>query len=245
MLRAARIEGQSKCAGMEAVAAVAEALKGNQELRMSGIPHRDVVWHAGHVSRADRRAVLRQSGCTVWFTGYPSSGKSTIAFEVERRLVAAGQAAYVLDGDNVRHGLCANLGFSRDDRSENIRRVGEVARLFADAGLIVLASFVSPYRADRSRVRRLHDAAGLTFFEVFVDAPVDTCAKRDPKGLYQQARAGLIGNFTGVDDPYEPPEAAELTVATHQLAIEACAETVVGMLRSRGLINRAEGDAQQ
>jgi len=199
----------------------------------------NVVWHHGHVSRDDRRAPLRQTGCTVWFTGLPSSGKSTIAFEVERRLVEAGHAAYVLDGDNIRHGLCGNLGFSKDDRAENIRRIGEVARLFADAGVIALTSFVSPYRADRLRVRQLHEVAELAFLEVFVDTPREICESRDPKGLYQKARAGAIENFTGVSDPYEPPDHAELNVTTAEMPIAACAQAVIDLLVARKLIDGA------
>jgi bifunctional enzyme CysN/CysC len=165
-----------------------------------------VVWHAGAVARADRPSV----GATVWFTGLSGSGKSTVAAEVERALVAAGRPAYLLDGDNVRHGLNADLGFSAADRSENIRRIGEVARLFADAGVVALVPVISPYRADRDRARAVHAAAGLPFVEVFVDTPIDVCEARDPKGLYARARAGEITGFTGVDDPYEAPERPDL-----------------------------------
>lgn len=196
----------------------------------------NVRWHAGHVSRDDRRAVLRQAGCTIWLTGLPASGKSTIAFAVERLLIEVGHAAYVLDGDNIRHGLCGNLGFSAEDRAENIRRIGEVARLFADAGLITLTSFVSPYRADRDRVRSLHANGSLSFFEVFVDTPVEACESRDPKGLYKKARAGELTNFTGVNDPYEPPVSPDLVLRTTQNAVEDCARQVVDMLRERGVL---------
>ncbi len=179
---------------------------------------------------------MKQSGCTIWFTGLPASGKSTIAFAVERLLFEAGHAAYVLDGDNIRHGLCGNLGFSADDRAENIRRIGEVARLFVDAGLITLASFVSPYRADRQLVRSLHESAGMSFIEVFVDTPVDACEARDPKGLYKQARAGEISQFTGVNDPYEPPDAAELVIHTVGAKVDDCARCVVELLGQRGVL---------
>jgi adenylyl-sulfate kinase len=162
----------------------------------------NVVWHEGAVPRADRPSV----GATVWFTGLSGSGKSTVAVEVERALVARGRAAYLLDGDNVRHGLNADLGFSAADRTENIRRIGEVARLFADAGVVALVPVISPYRADRARARAIHEAVGLPFVEVFVDTPLAVCEARDPKGLYARARAGEITGFTGVDDPYEPPE---------------------------------------
>jgi bifunctional enzyme CysN/CysC len=166
----------------------------------------NVVWHTGAVERHDRPSV----GATVWFTGLSGSGKSTVAAEVERALVVAGRPAYLLDGDNLRHGINADLGFTAADRTENIRRVGEVARLFADAGVVALVPVISPYRADRDRTRAIHDALGLPFVEVFVDTPLDVCEARDPKGLYAKARAGEIRGFTGIDDPYEPPVAPEL-----------------------------------
>jgi bifunctional enzyme CysN/CysC len=162
----------------------------------------NVVWHEGAVARADRPS----RGATVWLTGLSGSGKSTVAVEVERALVAAGRAAYLLDGDNVRHGLNADLGFSAADRTENIRRIGEVARLFADAGVVALVPVISPYRADRDRARTIHEAVGLPFVEVYVDTPIEVCEARDPKGLYAKARAGEIRGFTGIDDPYEAPE---------------------------------------
>ena len=167
---------------------------------------RNVVWHAGSVARTDRPS----RGATVWFTGLSGSGKSTVAGEVERALVAAGRPAYLLDGDNLRHGLNADLGFSAADRTENIRRVGEVARLFADAGVVALVPVISPYRADRDQARAIHEAAGLRFVEVFVDTPIRVCESRDPKGLYAKARAGEITGFTGIDDPYEVPEHPDL-----------------------------------
>ncbi|MBV6762037.1 adenylyl-sulfate kinase [Rhodococcus opacus] len=167
-----------------------------------------VVWHAAAVSR-DERATR---GRTVWLTGLSASGKSTVAVELERRLVASGVPAYRLDGDNLRHGLNADLGFSAQDRAENVRRVGAVAQLLADSGVVAIASLISPYREDRDRVREQHLAAGLDFVEVFVDTPVDQCEARDPKGMYAKARAGEITGFTGVDDPYEAPENAELVL---------------------------------
>jgi bifunctional enzyme CysN/CysC len=166
----------------------------------------NVVWHRGAVTSAERLSV----GATVWFTGLSGSGKSSVAVEVERALVASGRPAYLLDGDNLRHGLNADLGFSADDRAENIRRVGEVARLFADAGVVALVPVISPYRADRDRARQVHDAAGLRFVEVFVDTPLEVCESRDPKGLYAKARAGEITGFTGIDDPYEAPAHPDL-----------------------------------
>lgn len=168
----------------------------------------NVTWHPGDVDRADRPF----HGATVWFTGLSGSGKSTVAHACERLLVAAGRPAYVLDGDNLRHGLNGDLGFSAADRAENVRRVGHVARLLADAGVVTLVPLISPYRADRDRVRCLHEDAGIPFIEVFVDTPIELCEQRDPKGLYAKARAGEITGFTGIDDPYEPPAAPELVL---------------------------------
>jgi bifunctional enzyme CysN/CysC len=167
----------------------------------------NVVWHTNAVDRE-----MRPPGVTVWLTGLSGSGKSTVAVEVERRLVEAGRAAYLLDGDNLRHGLNADLGFGVEHRAENVRRVGEVAKLFSDAGVIAVVSLVSPYKADRDMVRASHEAAGLAFIEVFVDTPLEVCEARDPKGLYAKARAGEITGFTGIDDPYEPPEQPELVL---------------------------------
>jgi adenylyl-sulfate kinase len=166
----------------------------------------NVTWHHGGVSRDGRPF----TGATVWLTGLSGSGKSTVAVEVERLLVAEGRPAYILDGDNLRHGLNADLGFSPADRTENIRRVGEVARLMADAGVVALVPVISPYRADRDRARAIHDDAEVPFLEVFVDTPLDVCESRDPKGLYAKARAGEITGFTGVDAPYEAPAAPDL-----------------------------------
>jgi bifunctional enzyme CysN/CysC len=168
----------------------------------------NVTWHPGQVDRSDRPSL----GATVWLTGLSGSGKSTVAAACERALVDAGRPAYVLDGDNLRHGLNGDLGFSAADRAENVRRVGHVARLLADAGVVALVPLISPYRADRDLVRALHDEAGLPFVEVFVDTPIELCEQRDPKGLYAKARAGEITGFTGVDDPYEPPLHPELVL---------------------------------
>ncbi len=165
----------------------------------------NVTWHPGAVNRDQRQAVTGGPGMTIWLTGFSGSGKSTIAARVEAALIAAGVASYTLDGDNVRHGLNADLGFSAEDRAENVRRVGEVARLMADAGLVVLVPVISPYRADRDAVRRAHEDAGIPFGEVHVATPLEECERRDPKGLYERARAGEITGFTGIDDPYEEP----------------------------------------
>jgi bifunctional enzyme CysN/CysC len=185
-----------------------------------------VTWHPGLVGRDERPS----RGATVWFTGLSGSGKSTVATAVERVLVAAGRPAYVLDGDNLRHGLNGDLGFSAADRAENVRRVGHVARLMADAGVVALVPLVSPYRDDRDRVRALHEAAGLPFVEVFVDTPIELCEQRDPKGLYKQARAGELTGFTGIDDPYEAPAAPELVLRPEDGDADAMAALVLERL---------------
>jgi adenylyl-sulfate kinase len=190
----------------------------------------NVVWHPGAVSREERAAVTGGLGATVWLTGLSGSGKSTIAHRAEQALVASGRAAYVLDGDNLRHGLNGDLGFSPEDRTENVRRVGEVARVMADAGLIVLVPVISPYRADRDRVRRIHAVAGVPFHEVHVDTPIEVCEQRDPKGLYKKARAGEIKGFTGIDDPYEAPLQPELVLRTAELPIDEAVRAIVDHL---------------
>ena len=195
----------------------------------------NIVWHEGHVSRQERESLLDQRGVMVWLTGLPSSGKSTIAFTAEHALVARGRLAYVLDGDNIRHGLNKNLGFSADDRGENIRRIGEVGKLFVDCGAVALTSFVSPYRADRDAVRDLMEDG--EFLEVFVDTPVEICEQRDPKGLYAKARAGEIPNFTGISDPYESTENPELVIETASSTPEEAANAIIDMLQKRGKIS--------
>jgi adenylyl-sulfate kinase len=171
-----------------------------------------IVWHEPLVPRADRWRALAIRGATLWFTGLSGSGKSTVATEVERLLLERRQPTYLLDGDNLRHGLNADLGFDEASRTENVRRVGEVARLFADCGVVALVPLVSPYRIGRDRARAIHAAAGLVFLEVFVDTPIDECERRDPKGLYKLARAGELKNFTGIDDPYEAPERPDVVL---------------------------------
>lgn len=171
------------------------------------------------------------SGATVWLTGLSGSGKSTIAVALEKLLVEAGQPAYRLDGDNLRQGINGDLGFAAADRTENIRRVGQIARLFADAGVVALVPVISPYRQDRDAARAVHDAAGLAFVEVFVDTPLEVCERRDPKGLYVKARAGEIKGFTGIDDPYESPVDPELTVDTTTVAVDEAAAMIAAMLR--------------
>lgn len=200
-------------------------------------PHPDVRWHHGAVDRAQRAARLGVGGATVWLTGLSGSGKSTVAFEVEQRLVAEGRPAYVLDGDNLRHGLNADLGFSAEDRAENVRRVGEVALLLADAGVVAIAPLVSPYRADRDRVRARHGGAGIPFFEVHVATPLEECERRDPKGLYARARAGEISGLTGIDDPWEPPLAPELELGDGTPGEHA--ERVMALLDRAGALSPA------
>jgi adenylylsulfate kinase len=196
----------------------------------------NIVWHHGELTHADRCRQLKARGCTLWFTGLSGSGKSTIASALEAELVRRGVFAYRLDGDNIRHGLNANLGFSAADREENIRRIGEVANLFADAGVIAITSFISPYRADRARVRALHEAAGLPFVEVFVNTPIEVCEARDPKGLYKKARAGEIKGFTGIDDPYEAPERAEIDLRTAEGSVGDSVSRLIGWLGDAGLL---------
>ena len=196
----------------------------------------NVTWHSGDVSREDRYEILRQKGATIWFTGLSGSGKSTIAVALERALFGMGKLSYRLDGDNVRLGINKNLGFSEEDRKENIRRIGEVAKLFGDAGTISLSSFISPYKADRDEVRELHRAAGLAFVEVFVDCSLAVAEQRDPKGLYKKARAGEIKNFTGIDDPYEPPLNPELTLDTIRYTPDENAQRVVDYLFAQGFL---------
>ena len=201
---------------------------------MTEIKATNIVRHEGHVSRQERERLLGQQGVLLWLTGLPSSGKSTIAYTVEHALVNRGHLAYVLDGDNIRFGLNKNLGFSAEDRAENIRRIGEVGKLFVDGGYITLASFVSPYREDRDGVRAL--MADGDFAEVFIDTPVELCEERDPKGLYKKARAGEIPNFTGVSDPYEAPENAEMVIKTATGTPEEAAAQILAMLEQNGKI---------
>jgi adenylylsulfate kinase len=203
---------------------------------MSETKATNITWHEGHVGREERRVLLSQLGATLWFTGLSGSGKSTIAFTLEHALVQRGRLAYVLDGDNIRHGLNKNLGFSAADREENIRRIGEVAKLFADCGVIAMTSFISPYRKDRDGVRALHMEAKLPFIEIHLNTPIDTCEKRDPKGLYKKARAGQLKNFTGIDDPYEAPLQPELAIDATCTSPEQATVLVLEYLQKQGII---------
>lgn len=194
----------------------------------------NVHWHSGTVTREERQALTKQKPACIWLTGLSACGKSTIAMALEQVLIQRGHLAYVLDGDNIRHGLNKNLGFSPEDRTENIRRIGEVAKLFVDAGHVVITSFISPYRADRNMVRALMKES--EFVEIFVDAPIEVCAERDPKGLYKKAMAGEIKGFTGVspDAPYEAPEVPELHLKTNELSIEQSVQTILDYLEEKG-----------
>jgi len=194
----------------------------------------NIVWHLHAVTKEQRSIQKSQRPCIIWFTGLSGSGKSTIAGAVEQKLYELGHHTYLLDGDNVRHGLNKNLGFSDEDRIENIRRIGEMAKLFADAGLIVLTAFISPFRDDRRMVRDLVEQN--EFIEVHMNTPIETCEQRDPKGLYKKARAGEIKNFTGIDSEYEQPEAAEITVNAQELSIEQCADKVIEYLQANQII---------
>jgi len=196
----------------------------------------NVVWHPGDVARVDRWQADHLGGATVWFTGLSGSGKSTVAVAVERLLLQRGQAAYLLDGDNLRHGLNGDLGFDDADREENVRRAGEVARLFADAGVVALVPLISPFRAGRERVRLIHEMADLPFVEVFIDTPIEQCEQRDPKGLYAKARAGELKGFTGIDAPYEAPDDPDLVVTPADGSPLDQAQAVLATLSDLGIL---------
>ena len=204
---------------------------------MSAPKAENLTWHIGEVDREARAAAHGHRGAVLWFTGLSGSGKSTIGHRIERMLIERGAFAYVLDGDNVRHGLNSDLGFAAEDRVENIRRIGEVARLFADAGALVLSAFISPYRKDRDRVRGLMGPG--EFIEVFVDTPLEICEARDPKGLYKKARAGEISNFTGLDAPYEAPENPEVHLQTAKLSVDEAAAQVIRFLDEQNILGDA------
>jgi len=195
----------------------------------------NIVWHDHHVSKDERAALKDQKPCILWFTGLSGSGKSTIANAVETKLTAMKKHTYLLDGDNIRHGLNRGLGFSDEDRIENIRRIGEVAKLFVDGGTIVLSAFISPFQSDRDRVRALVESA--EFVEVFVDTPLAVCESRDPKGLYKKARAGEIPNFTGIDSPYEAPQNPEVHIRNDNIAVEDAARQVIDYLETKGYLH--------
>jgi len=192
---------------------------------------KNITWQNPIVTRAERERLNGHSGCTVWLTGLSGAGKSTLAHRVEERLVTEGCRTYVLDGDNVRHGLCRDLGFSAEDRCENIRRIGEVGKLMTDAGLIVISAFISPFRSDRDGVRKLFEDGD--FIEVYCDAPLHVCEERDVKGLYQKAREGQLSEFTGISSPYEAPLSPEIVVHTGKDGLEICVDSIIRYLRDK------------
>ena len=193
----------------------------------------NIVWHSSAVKREDREKQLDQKGVLRWFTGLSGSGKSTVANKVEEILNQQKKHTYLLDGDNIRHGLCSDLGFSLEDRTENIRRIGEVGKLFVDSGTVTLGTFVSPLRSDREKLR---DLIGKDFIEVYVKCSLETCEQRDPKDLYKKARRGEIKDFTGIDSPYEEPKSAEIVISTDNLDIMQCAEKIIEYLTGVGII---------
>jgi adenylylsulfate kinase len=196
----------------------------------------NVHWHEGEVKHIDRNRLLSQKGATIWFTGLSGSGKSTIAVALEKELIKRNKLTYRLDGDNVRLGINKNLGFSAEDRAENIRRIGEIAKLFSDCSVIALSSFISPYRDDRSNVRELHEASNFPYIEVFVDCAISVAESRDPKGLYKKARAGEIKNFTGIDDPYEAPKNPEIHLKTDKMTVEEEVQEIINYLEKNKII---------
>jgi adenylylsulfate kinase len=201
---------------------------------MAGQKATNIKWHHGKITKADRVNLLNQKGVTIWLTGLSGSGKSTIAVELEHALIENRHQAYILDGDNIRHGLNKNLGFSPEDRTENIRRIGEVAKLFTDAGIITITAFISPYREDRDAVRRL--LSDGEFIEVYVKCPLDVCEERDTKGLYKKARAGEVKDFTGISAPYEEPLNPELTIDSSKLTVEESTRAVLNYLEEKGYV---------
>ena len=197
---------------------------------------KNIVRHYFHLDRQRRAQHKGHKGLVIWFTGLSGSGKSTLANALEQRLHQEGIHTYTLDGDNIRMGLNKNLGFSAEDRTENIRRIGEVTKLFADSGMISIASFISPYKVDRDHARAIHADSEIPYFEVYVECPLEEAEKRDPKGLYKKARAGEIKGFTGIDDPYEEPESAEIVLKTHEMSIKESAQALYKLLEDNGII---------
>lgn len=200
----------------------------------------NVVWHEGNITKENRYALLKQKGATVWLTGLSGSGKSTVSVALEQMMFKKGYLVYRLDGDNIRHGLNANLGFSAEDRKENIRRISEVAKLMGDIGIISTSAFISPYVADRDMARQIHDKAGIPFVEVHVDVPLEVAEARDPKGLYKKARKGEIKNFTGIDDPYEAPVNPEVKIDTDKLSVNECAEAILDYLVEKKIVEKKD-----
>jgi adenylylsulfate kinase len=223
-----------------------DAAFGRKEYIKDTAMNNNVIWHPAIVTRAERERLNDHRSACLWFEGLSGSGKSTLAVAVEERLHALGCRTFVLDGDNVRYGLCSDLGFSREDRIENIRRIGEVARLFVEAGLITLTAVISPFKADRERARAIFPEGD--FVEIYCNAPLSICEQRDVKGLYKRARAGEIGDFTGISSPYEEPDHPELVLDTAYNTVEECVDIIANYLVGQGIINlgirRAEGRLQ-
>jgi len=205
----------------------------------------NITWHDGQITPNDRTKVLGHRGCTLWLTGLSGSGKSTIAVALEHALIKNGHLAYRLDGDNIRLGLNNNLTFSPQDRQENIRRIGEVSKLFTDAGIITICSFISPYQSDRDQVRKIHQDAGLTFLECFINTPIELCESRDPKGLYKKARAGEIKGFTGIDDPYETPTNPEINLKTADQSPDQAAQKLIEALITHRILKQTATEENQ
>lgn len=200
----------------------------------------NIVWHEGAITKEHRYALLNQKGATVWLTGLSGSGKSTVSVALEQMMFRKGYLVYRLDGDNIRFGLNSNLGFSADDRKENIRRISEVAKLMGDIGVVSTSAFISPYIADRDVAREIHKKAGIPFVEVHVDVPLEVAEQRDPKGLYKKARKGEIKNFTGIDDPYEAPTKPEIKIDTSKLNVNECAQAILDYLVEQGIVDKRE-----
>lgn len=219
---------------LKPVVRLCESAVDNEDIPKSS----DTVWHHATITRARREHLNGHRGCVIWFTGLSGAGKSTIAHEVEERLHRLGARTFVFDGDNVRHGLCGDLGFSPEDRSENIRRISEMAKLFVEAGVISLTAFISPFRRDRERVRQL--IGDRDFIEIYCCCPIEVCESRDTKGLYRRARAGAVKDFTGVSSPYEPPERPDLVLDTGSESLETCVDRVVALLHQHGVMHTAE-----
>lgn len=203
--------------------------------KSDNVNEKNVIWHHATVTRQRREALNAHKSIVIWFTGLSNSGKSTVAHALEEFLHTIGCRTFVFDGDNVRHGLCSDLGFSNEDRVENIRRIGEMTKLFTEAGVIALTAFISPFKADRERVKNLLEVGN--FLEIYCNCPLEVCEQRDVKGHYRRARAGEIKNFTGIASPYEEPDAPDLWIDTAVLSVDECVEKIVGLLREKGIIS--------
>ena len=238
--QSARVSALARQMSTDAKKVIESTQKGHKDVttKISAAHNKNVIWSDALLSKEERQTLLKakNTGATLWVTGLSGSGKSTIAAALEQKLLERGVNAYRLDGDNIRFGLNAGLGFSAQDREENLRRIGEVSALFNDAGIIAITSFISPYRASRDAARQIHDKRGLKFFEVFAEVPLEVAESRDPKGLYKKARSGELKNFTGISDPYEEPTKPDITLPTHQLSVEQSCEKLIEELTKAGVI---------